>query len=58
MAEKIKLRIKDIHLSFGGLTALAGVSFDVRESELLAIIGPNGAGAFPPPACGTPSHRG
>jgi branched-chain amino acid transport system ATP-binding protein len=31
-------------LSFGGVKALADVSFDVREHEVRAIIGPNGAG--------------
>jgi len=29
---------------FGGLTALAGVSFEVEEGEVVGIIGPNGAG--------------
>jgi len=38
------LKVKDIHLSFGGVQALKGVSFGVRNGELLAIIGPNGAG--------------
>jgi branched-chain amino acid transport system ATP-binding protein len=33
-----------VSLSFGGVKALAGVSFDVREHEIRAIIGPNGAG--------------
>ena len=38
------LEIQDVHLTFGGVTALAGVSFDVRAGEILSIIGPNGAG--------------
>ena len=38
------LDIRDIHLHFGGIMALNGVSFDVREGEIFAIIGPNGAG--------------
>ncbi len=38
------LAVEDITLSFGGVQALAGVSFDVREHEIRAIIGPNGAG--------------
>ncbi|MGF1552523.1 MAG: ABC transporter ATP-binding protein [Paracoccaceae bacterium] len=36
--------IRDITLRFGGVTALSGVSFDIREREIRAIIGPNGAG--------------
>jgi branched-chain amino acid transport system ATP-binding protein len=29
---------------FGGFTALSAVSFEVRESEILGLIGPNGSG--------------
>ncbi|MEW6034181.1 MAG: ABC transporter ATP-binding protein [Chloroflexota bacterium] len=39
-----KLRVEDLHLSFGGVKALSGVSFELREREVLAIIGPNGSG--------------
>jgi len=38
------LIVDDIHLRFGGLNALSGVSFDVQEGHIHAIIGPNGAG--------------
>ena len=38
------LDVKDISLRFGGVKALSGISFDVREHEIRAIIGPNGAG--------------
>lgn len=38
------LEVNDVTLTFGGVTALAGVSFDVRAGEILSIIGPNGAG--------------
>ena len=34
----------DVHLSFAGVRAIDGVSFEVGEHELFAIIGPNGAG--------------
>jgi len=38
------LEVKNISLRFGGVKALADISFDVREHEVRAIIGPNGAG--------------
>ncbi len=38
------LELKDIYLHFGGIMALNGVGFGVREGEIFAIIGPNGAG--------------
>jgi branched-chain amino acid transport system ATP-binding protein len=40
----VQLRIEDVHLRFGGVVALAGVSVDVQSGEIAAIIGPNGAG--------------
>jgi branched-chain amino acid transport system ATP-binding protein len=41
---EVVLSVEGVSLSFGGVKALAGVSFDVREHEVRAIIGPNGAG--------------
>ena len=38
------LAVKNISLAFGGVKALTGISFDVKEHEIRAIIGPNGAG--------------
>ena len=38
------LRIEDITLSFGGVVALDGISFNVKQGEICAVIGPNGAG--------------
>ena len=39
-----QLKLEDIHLSFGGLKALSGVSTGVKQGEIYSIIGPNGAG--------------
>ncbi len=49
MTEDIKegeelLKIENIHMSFGKVAALSGVSFTVRRGEIHSIIGPNGAG--------------
>jgi len=41
---EVILSVEGISLSFGGVRALADISFDVREHEIRAIIGPNGAG--------------
>jgi ABC-2 type transport system ATP-binding protein len=38
------VQITELHHRFGERVALAGVSFDVRRGELLAILGPNGSG--------------
>ena len=42
--EEYQLRVEEIHLSFGGLKALDGVSTGVKKGEIFSIIGPNGAG--------------
>jgi len=38
------LQVQDVTLSFGGVTALVGVSTEVRRGGIFAVIGPNGAG--------------
>jgi branched-chain amino acid transport system ATP-binding protein len=38
------LRIEDVHTYYGTIHALKGVSLDVREGEIVTLIGANGAG--------------
>ena len=38
------LEIKDLVVSYGGIEAVKGVSFDVNEGEIVTLIGANGAG--------------
>lgn len=38
------LEIKDLTMSFGGLTALDNVNLTVNKGSITAVIGPNGAG--------------
>jgi len=38
------LSVEDMHVTFGGVTALAGVSFGVESGQVCGLIGPNGAG--------------
>ena len=38
------LAVQDLHINFGGVQAVNGVSFDVNNGEIFSIIGPNGAG--------------
>jgi branched-chain amino acid transport system ATP-binding protein len=38
------LEVKDLHVSYGAITALRGVSLAVGQGEVVALIGANGAG--------------
>jgi branched-chain amino acid transport system ATP-binding protein len=38
------LRVEQLTMRFGGLTAVSGLSFSARRAGITAIIGPNGAG--------------
>ncbi len=36
--------VRDLRKTYGGVTALDGVSFDIERGETFALLGPNGAG--------------
>jgi branched-chain amino acid transport system ATP-binding protein len=38
------LRVSDLHVGYGAIRALRGVSLEVNEGEVVALIGANGAG--------------
>lgn len=40
----VLLEVQDLAVSFGGIKAVAGLSFSVHEGEIVSVIGPNGAG--------------
>ena len=42
--DKPILEIKDLHVSYGAIKALRGVSLHVEEGEIVSVIGANGAG--------------
>ena len=43
MSEPI-LSIRDLKVNYGGIEAVKGISFDVREGSIVTLIGANGAG--------------
>ena len=38
------LEIKDVNKNFGGVSAVSNCSFEVKEGEITALLGPNGSG--------------
>jgi branched-chain amino acid transport system ATP-binding protein len=40
----VSLRVDELTVSYGNIRALNGISFDVRDGEIVTLIGANGAG--------------
>ncbi len=38
------LSVKDLHVSYGAIKAVQGISFDIEQGEIVTLIGANGAG--------------
>ena len=38
------LEVRDLHVSYGGIAAVKGISFEVAVGEMVCLIGANGAG--------------
>ncbi len=38
------LEVRDLEVFYGVIRAIKGISFDVNEGEIIALIGANGAG--------------
>ena len=52
------LSVENVTMQFGGVVAVDDLSLEVNEGEIVALIGPNGAGRPPrstlSPACTPP----
>ena len=38
------LSVRDLHVSYGAIKAVRGISFDIKRGEIVTLIGANGAG--------------
>jgi branched-chain amino acid transport system ATP-binding protein len=43
-AGEVILKVEDVHTFYGSIEALKGISIEVREGEIVTLIGANGAG--------------
>ena len=44
MSNEVVLSIEALRVWYGSIQALRGISFEVRQGEMVALIGANGAG--------------
>ena len=38
------LRVEDLHVYYGGIHAIQGLSFEIKQGEIITLVGSNGAG--------------
>ena len=43
-SSQVKIQVKDLHKSFGSNNVLKGIDIDIREGEVVCVIGPSGSG--------------
>ena len=41
---KVLLKVNNLMVAYGGIEAVKGITMEVREGELVSLIGSNGAG--------------
>ena len=41
---RLMIRVEDLHMRFGGIHAVDGVSLSIEDGRITGLIGPNGAG--------------
>ena len=46
MGDDVVLDVRDLKVSYGRIAAVKGVSFQVRQGEMVALIGANGFDSF------------
>src|SRR5258708_12233826 len=56
-SKKVRMKAEDVCAWFGTKQALFGVSMDIFEREVTAIIGPSGCGKSTLIPCFTPIHE-
>ena len=44
MPERAILEVEELHVAYGGVQAVRGISLEVRAGEIVALLGANGAG--------------
>ncbi|MFV0436469.1 MAG: ABC transporter ATP-binding protein [Desulfopila sp.] len=43
-SDHVLFEVEDLHVSYGGIAAIKGISLSVQKGEIVAILGANGAG--------------
>ena len=43
----VMLSVSDLSVSYGAITALAGISFEIAQGDIVTLIGGNGASPLP-----------